>query len=208
MVERIEGQEVVSQERKLTPEQRTAALFNLGVADLTHALKNRIVGLAGSPKRVRFDVVVPYSKTPVEGEKQIGTNYMRGKEGITIENLDAGDLWAYPLLHRKMKEGGNVRQALIAAKDHDGKSGACVQVLRSSQYNAVTGEFTIMEREGDTSAYFDIDNNEVVQMRFLDDSEALYIVRGTKEDIVDVPAIVTQESEIEVANKYLRDLLG
>lgn len=195
-----------SDSEKLSPSQRTEMLFSQDVTDLSATFRRRIIGLAGSPKRIRVESAIPYSKTPREGEWEIGKNYIRGKEGKTIENLPYGMLWAFPLPHRKLKEGGNVRQALVTAKDHDERSGACVQVTRVSKYNPVTREFDPMEREADFAVYFELDNNETTELRFLDDSEVLFVVRGQNEALTDAPDAPTDFTS-EKANVYLRGLI-
>lgn len=193
---------VERKERRGSPDQRTKALFSMDVAELAHSLEGRILGLAGTTKRVRLDAVIPYSKNPRRGEKRLGPRYL-SEHRTSMENLEEGTLWAYPLPHRKMKEGGNVRQALVVAKDHkEGK--ACVQILRSSKYNVGTGEFTEMEREGDTSRFFGLKNNDQVELKFLDDSEVLYIVKGGNTRVVALPKVERKGSNSDIANEYIR----
>ena len=196
---------VERKDRRQTPDERTQALFSMDVSDLPKLLKNRVVGLAGTTKRVKLEIVVPYSKTPRKGEKELGQRYL-SRTRVSIEDLKEGTLWAYPLPHRKMKEGGNVRQALIIARDHkEGKT--CVQVLRSSKYHAKTGEFEPMEREGDTSLFFGLKNDDQVELKLLDDSEVLYIVKGGKTKLVKLPAVEKKGSKSDQANEYIKRLV-
>lgn len=196
---------MVERNRKQSPEERTRILFAMNVSDLRRELTGRILGLAGSTKRVRIDIAVPYSKTPRSGEKRLGSRYL-SENRTSMEDLKEGTLWAYPLRHRLMKEGGNVRQSLIVAKDHrTGKT--CVQILRSSRYDVRTGEFVEMKREGDMASFLSLKNDDQLEIKFLDGSDILYIVKGKNQKVLEMPKVTRRDSGSDAANEYVRRIV-
>lgn len=196
MVEREGKSKETGRKRKeLTPDERTAAFFNQDVRTLAVDFQDRIIALVGSDKRIKITKPVAYAKHANAGELVIGENYKRGKDGVTIDTLPEGMLWAFHIPVRRMK------QALVAAKDH-GEQGTCVRLVRASKYNLDTDSFVPMLREGDIASYFELEENEVTRLSFKDQSDVLYLERSVK--VVDEqPTIDSSE-----ANKFIRDLLG
>lgn len=197
MVERESRRKEAGRKRKeLTPEERTTAFFNQDVRTLALDLQDRIVALVGSDKRIQITKPVVYAKQASAGELEIGENYKRGKDGVTIDTLPEGVLWSYHIPVRKMK------QALVTAKDH-GEQGTCVRLVRASRYDPDTQTFVPMPREGDIASYFELEENEVARLSFKDQSDVLYLERSArKAKEQEEPMIDSSE-----ANRFFQDLL-
>lgn len=165
----IERQTELSDSESETPEQRTAKLVNLNYDEFAKALQNRLIVLAGTDKIAVFSKVEAWPRSKV------------GKRYDEITTREVGDFWSFPL-----KIGGRkpIQQSLIAAKDQ-GKVGGIVRVVRGGIYNPADGNVALMEREGQLAEYFGLDKGEVAKLKFLDDSDMLYLVRqkGPLKDI-------------------------
>lgn len=144
----------------------------------------------GSDKKIKVDTVRPYAKV------DIGKNYRRGHEGVNIDNLPVGRLWAFHIPVRRM------RQALVTAKDQ-GLTGTCVRIERASSYDQETQAFAPMAREGDIANYFGLDNNEVATLSFKDQSDVLYLERRQGKPIFETEPRLDSSS----ANQYMENLL-
>lgn len=176
--------------KELTPEERTTVFFDQDVRPLALALQDRIIALLGSDKRIKVDLVSAFAKA------DIGQNYKKGKDGVTIDTIPTGRLWAFYLPVRRM------RQSLVTAKDR-GESGTCVRLVRASTFDQKSQTFVPMPREGDIASYFELDDNEVAGLSFRDPSEVLYLER--------IPRVERKEQEPLLdssgANRYLQNLL-
>jgi hypothetical protein len=149
-------------------EERTVAFFNQDVRTLAETLQDMLIVLVGSNKRIKVDVVRPYPKD------EIGRNYIRGYEGVSINNLSVGRVWAFYLPVRRM------RQTLVTAQDQ-GQTGACVRIERASIFDQEAQIFVPMTREGDIANYFGLYNYEVATLSFRDQSNVLYLERSRDE---------------------------
>ncbi len=141
-------------------ENRTTEFFNQNVADLEEALRNRILIDQTANKQVQLTRLEPYPK--------VGPRY----RAIIAEKMQPGEIWIPYIPVRRMS------QSLIIAKSIEPEVGACVRVLRGSYYDLEKGEFVPMPREGDIAKYLGLGQFERASLRFLDESEALYIIRG------------------------------
>lgn len=184
----------MAERQELTPEQRTSVLLHQDVGRLSVALRNMEIAVVGTNLRIKVDETHPYLIAENDGM------YRRGKDGINIDNLPTGTLWALYWPLRKM------RLSLITAKEGV-RRGACVELVRASRYNPTTGLFVPMGRKGDIANCLELDNNEAVTLQFTDQSNTLYLDRGTRAVPIGEetsPTVVDPEA----AERYMRALLG
>lgn len=156
-----------------SPEERTVAFFQQNLTRLADALLKGdgiIIALPNSERRIKIAQIEEWAS------KSVGERY----KSKGVEKMDVGDLWNPPVRA--------IRQSLIVAKDKDGV-GACIRLLEAEYWDPSTGsfspnfsegEYTFGAREGDISKYFGLDKNEISKLRFLDESDTLYILRGKK----------------------------
>lgn len=180
--------------RELGPTERTTILLNQDVRRLSVAIRGMEIGVIGTDRRIRVDQALPYLIAENDGM------YRRGKDGINIDNLPTGTYWAlfWPL--RKM------RLSLITARE-DGQKGACVRLVRASSYNPYTRLFVPMKREGDIANCLELEDYQAAPLRFIDDSNVLYLDRSTRAmpEQHDISPVI---SDPEAADRYMRELLG
>lgn len=138
-------------------ERRTAIFFDQHYESLAQSLENKIVALVGTDKKILLTQLVPYShQTISEG--------WRYRQLLTMQ---PGDVWFYRNEFRKMS------QALVVAKDF-GVVGACVRVERAS-FSVANEPFSPMPREGDIANFLEAQDNRIGRLRFLDQSDILYL---------------------------------
>ena len=89
-----------------------------------------------------------------------------------------------------------------------GELGACIRLVRASSYDNDTHAFVPMPREGDIANFFGFEDNAAVKLQFMDDSEILYFNRGGDNGIrIEIPEQPNKQTEVDLANKYLQDLI-
>ncbi|MCL4365958.1 hypothetical protein M1437_01905 [Patescibacteria group bacterium] len=187
---------VPPQEGEITPEQRTEFFFNQDVLVLTEAMKGRLIVSQEDGRMIRVDDPEGWTKD------RVGNRYTTSSKDLRLTELTPGTLGVFPFRVRRM------RQVLISARN-EGELGACVRLVRASRYDRDTNVFVPMLREGDIANYFEFEDNQAVRLRFLDDSEILYFNKGEDNGVrVKAPEPILQQAGVEVANKYLRDLVG
>lgn len=178
------------QEKQITPEARTAALFSYAPGALAKQLIKGggiVVAIPETDTKVRIFEAEPYEKRKV-GKRYSAMNYMT-----------PGDLWNPPMRQ--------ILQSLIVAKDRDGV-GACIRLKKVEYFDPKTqvfvpvlttsrGEFGA--REGDIAKYLGLRKRDQGKLKFLDNSDTLYLIR---EESAHRPVAPEQ------ADNQLRDLLG
>lgn len=163
----------------MAEQERTIEFFNQNVADLAESLQNRVLIDQATNKQVQLTRLEPYPK--------VGLRY----KGIVDQNMQPGELWIPYIPVRRMS------QLLIIARSIEPEVGACVRTLRASYYDLEKDTFVPMPREGDVAIFLGLGNFERASLRFLDESGALYIVRGEG----------SQSVNPDEANGQLRKLL-
>jgi hypothetical protein len=183
--------------KDIPPLERTTVFFHQEVRTLADALHNKVTALPGTNKKIKLDQVSAYPKYPQKGEEEIGKNYKKGKEEVTVDNLLPAILWAFHLSLRR------INQSLVSARDK-GKPCACVRLIKASRYDETTGLFVPMPREGDIADYLELSSNDTVSLQFLNESETLYIGKPEKRTIQ-----TETQSNIDSthANTYIDNLL-
>lgn len=149
----------------MVEQNRTAEFFRQNVADLAEALQNRVLIDQRTNRQVQLTRLEPYPK--------VGPRY----RDIAGKNMAPGELWTPYFPVRRMN------QALIVAREVESGVGSCVRVLRGSYYDLEREEFIPMAREGDVAGHFGLEKFEKASLRFLDESDALYIVRGEAREV-------------------------
>jgi|GEM_PF-3452787 hypothetical protein len=184
------------QEYQLTLAQRTETFFNQDVLILAAALKDRLIVSQENGKMLRVDTLEGWPKD------KVGARYTKSSSNLRLAELNPGTLGIFPLPVRRMK------QSLISAKSGE-ELGACVRLVRASRFDPDTNQFIPMPREGDIADFFELKDNEAVRLKFMDDSEILYFNKGDDNGVrVEIPISSTEQTKVEAANKYLRDLIG
>lgn len=164
--------------------EKTRNFFNQNYDDLTSQLQGREVILQGTKKRTIMISLQGWAKNDV------------GRRYKGMEQMEPGDWWAVRIPVRKM------RQSLIVAKDNE-EIGACVRILRASYFDEEIGSFAEVKREGDLANFFELRDNEVLQLKFLDDSETLYLTRKENVGSRDKQDISPDEAN-QALEKFLR----
>lgn len=184
----------MTERSQLNPEERTAILFGQDVRTLSRVLVNMDIAVLATDIRIRVDQTHPYLISENNGM------YRRGKDGINIDSLPTGTLWAFfwPLR--------NMRLSLITARE-GWQKGACIDLKKASRYDPSTRLYTPLKLKGDIANYLGLENNEAVALKFIDESNVLYLDRSTR-------AVPEQEEtkpvliESDAADRYMRELLG
>lgn len=147
-------------------EERTEAFFNQDVNQLAEQLQGRVIIEPETGKQIRLIGVRAYERD------QVGPRY---KE---MNMMQAGDLYVIRLPVRRMN------QSLVVAKDQ-GQVGACVRLMRVEYFDSVAGAYmpvleigSFGQREGDIARYLGLQDGEVAKLKFLDESEILYLEKG------------------------------
>lgn len=188
--------ERLPQEGEQTPEERTTTFFNQDVMNLEKAMLGKFIVSQQDGKMIRVDKPEGWLRD------NVGGRYTKSGKNLRLTELTPGTLGVFPLPVRKM------RQILISARD-GGNLGACVRLVRASQYDRVTNEFIQMPREGEIADFLGLDDNEAVKLKFVDESEMLYFIRGDDNGTrVETPVIPDIGSRTETANQYLRNLVN
>lgn len=187
--ERLSTQGGESNKKELTPEEITTEFFNQNYDEIARKLQGRWVFLAGTEKQILLTRVQPWAKRDM------------GKRYQAINELDAGDMWTFPL-----QIGGRkpMRQSLIAAKD-GGEVGACVRIVRASYYDPEKDNFVLMEREGDLAHFLGLEDFQVSKLRFLDDSDVLCLVPGRKQMGTTEKKPINPEEANRELEKFLKE---
>jgi hypothetical protein len=104
---------------------------------------------------------------------------------------------------------GGIRQSLIVTpKEVEEGEGACVRLLRANYLDNSSNTFVpevaeegqnFAGREGDIASYFNLQRGKRSQLKFLDDSDTLYIVSGA----YDITGPGNQGISAEEANREL-----
>lgn len=140
-------------------EARTQEFFGQSPAVLARQLKGRVVELDGTNKKIVL-VTLESWRLAENGAKRYEP----------MQQMEPGDFWAANYPFRRM------RQSLIVAQD-SGKVGACVRIINSARFDPKTGDFVQMEREGETANYLGMRDDQVLQLKFADNSNTLHLVR-------------------------------
>lgn len=167
-------------ERGRSPEERTAAMFSLNYGALATELKKREIALPGGRKRIRIQATLGYSR-----------NDNSTRQYAQMQEMEPGTVWFFPLRLRR------TCLALVVAKDR-GETGACVRIVRASQFDSQKGDFVPFKREGDIARYLGFGEGEMGRLSFMDGTETLYISheRGRRSGMTR-----------ETANQVLSDLM-
>lgn len=151
-------------------EARNIAFFSQDVKTLADQLASGMV-LAIPKTTTKLRVV----KAEAFSRERVGIRY----KNWGIEDLTPGDLWSPP--------SRRIMQSLVISRDETG-IGACVRVLSAEYWDPLTERFVDRfitggqefktGKEGDIARYFGLNCFEKSNLRFLDDSNALYVVRN------------------------------
>ncbi|MEK7616809.1 MAG: hypothetical protein AAB414_02045 [Patescibacteria group bacterium] len=174
-------------------ETRTAEFFKQNYDDLAAQLQNRVVELADSGLRIILTLLQPWSRTETGGGiAQVRPWYK------AMRNMEPGDWCATAIPLRSM------RQSLVVALDTR-EVGACIRIVRASRFDPQKNDFVAMPREGDIANFLGMRDNERAQIRFLNESDVLYLVRTglTIEPVVNTPS----PQNTTDANRQLERLL-
>lgn len=167
-----------------SPEQRTAELFSQNYDLLESELHQRRVAIPETDISLILMEFKPYSFT--ENQKQWLYSPMR--------QMEAGDLWAryYPL--RKMC------LSLIVAVDVD-RPGACLQVTKANRVIPERSTSVPLPKQGDIAGFLRLGQNEVGRLRFLDETETLYLIPTGR--IVDKLVVEGNKGSAQEADRKL-----
>lgn len=150
-----------------SPEQRTAQFFSQDPFALAQKLvenQGMVIEENVTGKKVRITKVEAFLKNSV------------GKRYRAMNEMQPGDLWNPPQRQ--------IRQSLVVAKDADGV-GACVRLTEARYLDPKTNQFVkelftedhkFGPKEGDIAKYFGLNKNDQSKLRFLDESDTLFIV--------------------------------
>ncbi len=157
-------------------EARTNKFFSQEVQDLADRLLDSggmIIAIPGTTIMVRVSNVLAYHRET--GKNVVGERY----KDWGIEDLTPGDLWNTP--------SRRILQSLVIAQGQDGV-GACVRLLSTDYWNPLTERFAdnfitggqefSRTREGDIAKFLGLQSYERSSLKFLDDSNTLYVVRN------------------------------
>jgi len=171
-----EPQNVPAQEIEITPEQRTEAFFKQDVMTLANAMRDRLIVSIEDQKMIRVDTTQGWTK-----EENDSTKYLKTKAvELHLGEMAPGTLGIFPYNFRKM------RQSLVSAESN-GQQGGCVRLERASRYDPDTKQFIPLQKEGDIANYFEFNNNEAVQLRFIDNTGILYFNREAPDNPPQTP---------------------
>ncbi len=187
-------------------EARTEQFFSQDVESLADQLLENggmVIALQGTDSRLRVrDTYAWASLTPTAGKKAVGQRY----KDWGIGDLTQGDLWSTPTRR--------ILQSLVISQDEDG-IGACVQLLSAEFWNSLTQRFVDkfitggqefkQGREGDIAKFFGLQPYERSGLRFLDDSNTLYIIHAGQ--IYNKKRVARERATPEEANEDLDRLL-
>lgn len=143
-----------------SPEERTTELFSKNFDVLWQNLRNRTVAIPGTSISIVLTELNPYS-------------YAKNQDSwlyTPMKIMEEGDFYAryHPL--RKMC------LSLIVARD-EGKVGACIQVAKASRIDSARRDPIPLPKQGDIAISLGLQKDEIGKLRFLDDTETLYLIR-------------------------------
>lgn len=144
--------------QELSLEARTSEFFAQNYDVLERELKNRIIAVPGTDKKIVLVTLVPYSRS----------KNLERKMYHPMMQMQTGDLWACHWAFRKMN------LPLIVTRDGD-LTGACIEIKRASRIDPETGKLIPMPKEGDIATFLGLGDGERGRLRFLNNSETLYI---------------------------------
>lgn len=141
-----------------SPEVRTTELLSQNFNVLARELHHRTVTIAGTNISIILAELKPYSLA----ENRKSWLY------TPMQQMKEGDWWAryHPL--RKMC------LSLIVAKD-EGEVGSCLQVVKADRVDPKSGKAIPLPKQGDIATYLGLNKNEIGKLRFLDDTDTLYL---------------------------------
>ena len=169
----------------MAEQDRTTAFFEQSVGNLTRELQGRVIVDRETDRRIiltRLEVY-PRNVGPIYG-------------AIAQLNMQPGELWVPYIPRRKM------RQSLVIAKSEEVGIGACVRIVRASNYDQRSGIFVSLRLESDIANYLELRNYERGILRFLDETDNLYLLRT--EETNDPRSITTQVSPGEADEDLTR----
>ncbi len=178
-------------------ETRTTEFFSQNVGRLKEELLDGLIlALPETTVRAR---IVGASAFP---KKDVGKRY----KDWGMEDLTPGDLWSPPTRR--------ILQSLVVSQDEEGV-GACVRLMAVAYWDSLTERFVdrlIMggqefrqTREGDIAKFFGLHSYERSELKFLDYSNILYIVR--EDQIYNKKMVAREKITPEEANRELEKLL-
>src|SRR3989344_781137 len=180
--------------QELSPEERTIVLMHQDVRRLSTAFRNIEIQVLGTDRKIRVNQTRPYLIAENNGM------YRRGHDGINVDNLHTGTLWALYWPLRAM------RLSLVTAREQSQK-GACIDLERASRFDPQRGLYIPMKRKGDIANFLELENNEALDLKFIDDSSVLYVDRGARA-LPELEPTTPMIVDSEAADRYIRALLG
>lgn len=150
-------------------EQKNGEFINLDASGLRQRLVDERIVLAIPDTTIRVRVVdaQPFSRA------EVGKRY----KDWGIEELDAADLW---------NPWNRTWQSLVITQEED-RVGGCVRLVAAEYWDTLTERFVDkvvtggvefrQTREGDIAKFLGLQPFERSRLRFLDESNTLYIVR-------------------------------
>lgn len=155
---------------------KTSKFFNQDIRGLSGDLladSGMVLAIYDTNKMARIKEARPYVRLQATDIEVVGERY----KNWGIEGLNLGDLWNPPSHGR--------RQSLVIGRDHDG-IGACVRLLAAEYWDPKVSEFVKKltlgkeefkwDREGDIARYFGLQVFERSVLKFLDETNRLYVV--------------------------------
>lgn len=180
--------------QELSSEQRTSVLWSQDFRRLPRALTNMDIEVVGSRRRIRIDQARPWSIAENTGR------YKAGKDGINVGNLPTGTLWALYWPLRRMT------QLLITVRE-DGKKRALIELEKASRYDPDRRLYVPMKRKGDIATFLELEDNEALTLRFINELNVLYLDRSARA-IPEIEEVGSMVVDPEAADRYMRALLG
>lgn len=135
--------------------ERSKAFFNREADVLERDLYDRDIVEHGTTNRLRIRKAQAFSR--------VGDRY-----AAAMEQMEPGDLWSPPQR--------TIRQSLVIARALEG--GACIRLLQGAYYDPEAESFTVRGTEGTIADFLSLEKNERAQLRFLDESDTLYLIHG------------------------------
>lgn len=161
----------------LTPQGRTERLFALEVGELAEALTRVDIAVYGTPRRLRVTQVEPFSRSKLGPYKPVGNRWG------AMRRMNAGSVWNPQFF--------TLTQSLVVAQDHEGV-GACVRLLEATYYDPETKIYIpeeidarLSDKENGIALHLGLEPNEVSELRFIDDTDILYLFRKREEQSED-----------------------
>ncbi|MBI2327223.1 hypothetical protein HYU92_02785 [Candidatus Curtissbacteria bacterium] len=169
-----------------SPESRTSQLFQNNVIKLTEELSKDgriVISLIGINRRVRISEAEAFEKN------RVGFRYR------AMNDMKPGDFWNPPMRQ--------ICQSLIVSQDETGV-GACVRLLKVEYFDPTNNSYVpelriedqeFKQREGDIAKYLGLGKYERSQLKFLDDSDTLYVTKESQQIASISPEQANREME-------------